>query len=147
MDQKSVSDEIKSAMRARDKPRLSVLRLVKNEIDSQEKETGAELSDAEVVAVVKKVRKQTAETLEGSVKAGTDPDRTALLQTQVAILDDYLPEQVTGEALERLVDRVIAEGGYSQKREMGAVIAAVAGETGGSCDKAEVARVAGARLT
>lgn len=147
MDKEFLSEEIKNAMRAKDKPRLSILRLVKNEIDVREKSSGKTLSGPEVVSVLKKVLKQTSETLEGSIKAGTDETRTAMLQYQVDVLTAYLPAQVTGDELEMLIDRVLADGGFTEKRDIGKAIAAVVAETGGNCDKAEVARVVGARLS
>lgn len=147
MNRQFIEDEIVAAMRAKDKTRLSILRLVKNEIEVKEKESGAALSDEDVIATLKKVLKQTAETLEGSIKAGTNEERTALLQQQVDILTAYLPAQVTGADLEAIVDRVMAQGGYTEKRDMGRVIGSVVSETGGNCDKAEVARIVGARLS
>ena len=87
-------------MREHDKPRLAILRLVKNEIDIKEKESGVELSGEDVVATFKKVLKQTGETLEGSIKVGTNPERTELLRTQIEILNGYLPKQVTGDEIE-----------------------------------------------
>jgi len=146
MDKQFLSAEIASAMRAHDKPRLSILRLVKNEIDTKEKESGAELAPQDVVAALKKVLKQTGETLEASEQAGTNAERTALLKEQVEILRGYLPEQVTGDALVAVVERVIAEGGFAEKRDMGRAIGLVVAECGGNCDKAEVARLVGARL-
>jgi len=146
MDKAFITAEITQAMRDKDKPRLAILRLVKNEIDIKEKESGAEMSDADVVATFKKVLKQTGETLEGSIKAGTDADRTALLQLQVDILTGYLPKQVCGEELNAIIDRVLADTGISEKREMGRAIGLVVAETGGNCDKAEVAKIVGARL-
>jgi len=146
MDRSLIEAEIKQAMRDRDKARLSILRLVKNEIDAKEKESGEELPDEQVIATVKKVLKQTGETLEASRKAGTDEERTELLQRQVDILEGYLPDQVTGEKLAEIVERVFAEHGFSEKRDMGEAIGLVVSECGGNCDKAEVARLVGARL-
>lgn len=146
MDKAFIDSEIKSAMRAHDKPRLSVLRLVKNEIDIKEKEQKRELTSEEVVGTLKKVLKQTGETLEGSIKAGTNAERTELLRQQVDILEAYLPKQVCGAELEAIVARVLAETGVTDKRGMGQVISAVVAETGGNCDKAEVAKLVGARL-
>ncbi|MDI6900682.1 MAG: GatB/YqeY domain-containing protein [Anaerosomatales bacterium] len=146
MDKQFLSAEIASAMRAHDKPRLSILRLVKNEIDTKEKESGSELAPEDVVAALKKVLKQTGETLEASEKAGTNAERTALLKQQVEILSGYLPAQVTGDELAAIVERVIAEGGLTEKRDMGRAIGRVVAECGGNCDKAEVARLVGARL-
>jgi uncharacterized protein YqeY len=146
MEKVFIEDEIKGAMRSGDKTRLSILRLVKNEIEVREKETKREMTPEEVVATLKKVLKQTGETLEGSIKVGTNAERTATLQEQVDILSGYLPAQVCGPELEAIVDRVMAETGVTEKRGMGQVISAVVAETGGNCDKSEVARIAGAKL-
>ena len=147
MDRDLLRAEITRAMRARDRPRLSILRMVKNEVDIVEKESRREATDEDVLAALKKVLRQTGETLEGSRKAGTDAERTGLLRTHVDILTAYLPEQVTGEALAAVVDRVLVAEGISERREMGKAIAAVAAETDGNCDKAEVARIVGERLS
>lgn len=146
MDRELLAAEIKSAMRAQDKPRLSVLRLVKNEVDALEKDARRDATAVEVVSALKKVLKQTSETLEGSMKAGTDEARTAALREQVAILEGYLPARVTGDELVAIIDRVLAEEGVTGKREMGRAIGLVVEAAGGNCDKAEVARIVGARL-
>lgn len=141
-----IMEEITKAMRAQDKVRLAILRLVKNEIDIKEKDNQREVTDEEVVALFKKVLKQTSETLEGSIKAGTDPERTERLQQQVDILTAYLPRQIEGDELQELVDRVVGEHGIAEKREMGKAIGLVVAEAGGNVDKAEVARLVGAKL-
>jgi hypothetical protein len=142
-----IESEIATALKAHDKPRLSILRLVKNEMDIQEKESRRPLADDEVVGLMKKVLRQTTETLEASIKAGTNAERTALLQQQVDILTSYLPEQLTGEALAAVVDQVLAESGITAKRDMGRAIGLVSAACGGACDKAEVARLVGERLS
>lgn len=146
MNKELIVSEITQAMRDKDKVRLSILRMVKNEIDTREKESGEALSDEDVVATFKKVLKQTGETLEGSIKANTDAERTALLQAQVDILTGYLPKQVTGDELLTVIERVLAENNFSEKRDMGRAIGQVVAATGGNCDKAEVARIIGSRL-
>lgn len=147
MNKERLNGEITQAMRDHDKARVSILRMVKNEIETREKETGEPASGEDVVAALKKVLKQTGETLDGSIKAGTNAERTEQLQAQAAILEGYLPEQVTGDALASIIDRVIAEHGFSEKRDMGKAIGIVVSETGGNCDKAEVARIIGGRLS
>lgn len=146
MNKELIVSEITQAMRDKDKVRLSILRMVKNEIDTKEKESGEALSDEDVVATFKKVLKQTGETLEGSIKADTDAERTALLQTQIDILRGYLPKQVTGDELLAVIESVFAENSFSEKRDMGKAIGLVVGATGGNCDKAEVAKIIGSRL-
>jgi uncharacterized protein YqeY len=146
MNRDFINDEITKAMRAHDKPRLSILRLVKCEIDAKEKDTRQPLTDEEVVGTLKKVLKQTGETLEGSIKAGTNAERTVLLQQRVDILTAYLPEQISGAELEVIVDRVLSQNAFTEKRDMGKAIGLVVAETGGNCDKAEIARIVGVRL-
>ena len=147
MNKDFINEEITAAMRSHDRARLAILRLVKNEIDTKEKAEKRESTDEEVVAALKKVLKQTGETLEASIKAGTNEERTALLQEQVDILSAYLPKQVCGAELEAIVDGVLAEGGFTEKRDMGKAIGLVVSATGGNCDKAEVARIVGERLS
>lgn len=147
MNKQFITDEITSALRAHDKPRVSILRMVKNEIDTREKESKLELSDDEVVSAFKKVLKQTGETLEGSIKADTNAERTAGLQAQVDILTGYLPTQISGDDLVAVCERVIAENSIAGKRDMGRAIGLVVAETGGNCDKAEVAKIVGSKLT
>lgn len=146
MEKAYIAAEITAAMRAHDKPRLSVLRQVKNEIDIKEKDERREITPEEVVGALKKVLKQTGETLEGSIKVGTDEARTALLTEQVAILEGYLPAQVSGEALVAIAERVLAAENITEKREMGRAIGLITAECGGNCDKAEVARIVSGKL-
>ena len=147
VDRTRLVEEIEQAMRAKDKVRLSILRLVKNEIDMKEKESGQELASEDVIAALKKILKQTGETLEASEKAGTNAESTETLREQVDILSCYLPEQVTGDALMAIIERVMAENDITEKRDMGRAIGLVIAETGGNCDKAEVARIIGSRLS
>lgn len=147
MDKTFLNDQIHAAMKAHDKVRLSILRLVKNEIDTKEKAEKRELTDEEVVAAFKKTLKQTSETLDASRTAGTNAERTELLAEQVDILTAYLPAQLEGDALLALVDRILAENAFSEKRDMGRAIGLVVAETGGNVDKAEVARLVGAKLS
>ncbi|MDY0088270.1 MAG: GatB/YqeY domain-containing protein [Coriobacteriia bacterium] len=147
MNKEMLQAEIVQAMRDHDKPRLSILRMVKNEIEMREKDTKQVATGEDVVVALKKVLKQTGETLEGSQRAGTDAERTALLSAQVRILEDYLPEQVTGDALITIIDQVLAEHGFTERRDMGKAIGLVVAKTGGNCDKAEVARIIGSRLS
>ena len=146
MDKALITAEIEKAMREHDRARLSILRLVKNDIDIKEKEAKRPLTDEEVVVVFKKVLKQTGETLDASEKAGTNEERTALLREQVTILEDYLPQQVSGDELLAVIDRVLAGSGITQKRDMGKAIGLVVTETGGNVDKAEIAMILGPRL-
>ena len=141
-----LKEQIKAAMKAKDKVRLSILRQVHGEIKNIEVNERREITDADVDAMVKRLIKQTGETLEGSIKAANDDERTETLRRQVAILEELLPEQLSGEALEALVDKTIEELGAETKRDMGRVMKALTAATGGNMDKAAAAKLVGSKL-
>lgn len=139
-------EAIKDAMRAHDSLRLSILRQVNGEIKQIEVDERRDITDADVVAMIKRVLKQTRETLEGSEKVGTDQERTDHLAAQVEILEGLLPAQLAGDALKQLIETVIADLGVSEKRDMGRVMGELNARTDGNLDKAEAARVVGSLL-
>ena len=141
-----LKEAIKDAMKAKDKPRLSILRQVHGEIKNIEVNERRDITDADVDAMLKRVIKQTKETLDGSIKAGNDQERTDMLTEQVAVLESYLPRQVSGEELEALVDATLAETGATSKKDMGRVMGALTKATGGNFDKAQAAKLLGEKL-
>ena len=147
MEYRKLQDEIKAAMKARDAKRRDILRQVHTELKSIEVNERRDVTEADVDAMLKRVIKQTKETLDGSIKAGTNQKRTDTLAAQVAILEEYLPQQVSGDALLALIDEVLAETGASTKREMGRVMGALTQKTGGNFDKAAAAAELGKRLS
>lgn len=146
MEYQQLQDEIKSAMKARDNRRRDILRQVHTELKAIEVNERREIAEADVDAMLKRVIKQTRETLDGSIKAGNNQERTDTLAAQVAILEEYLPQQVSGEALLTLVDEVLAETGASTKKDMGRVMGALTKKTNGNFDKASAAAELGKRL-
>ncbi|MFR1640196.1 MAG: GatB/YqeY domain-containing protein [Eggerthellaceae bacterium] len=126
-------------MKAKDKVRLSILRQVHGEIKNIEVNERRAIEDADVDAMLKRLIKQTKETLDGSIKANNDQERTDTLTEQVSILESYLPKQVSGDELSALIDEVLDETGASTKKDMGRVMGALTQKTGGNFDKAEAA--------
>lgn len=146
MKYQELQDEIKAAMKARDKNRLSILRQVHGEIKNIEVNERREITDADVDAMLKRTIKQTKETLDGSIKAGNDQERTDRLTEQVEILESYLPKQVSDEELIALIEEVLAETGAATKKEMGKVMGTLTQKTGGNFDKAQAAKELQSRL-
>lgn len=146
MKYQELQDEIKAAMKARDKNRLSILRQVHGEIKNIEVNERREITDADVDAMLKRTIKQTKETLDGSIKAGNDQERTDRLTEQVEILESYLPKQVSGEELIALIEEVLAETSAATKKEMGKVMGTLTQKTGGNFDKAQAAKELQSRL-
>lgn len=147
MEYQKLQDEIKAAMKAHDTKRRDILRQVHTELKAIEVDERREIVEADVDAMIKRVLKQTKETLEGSIKAGTNQERTDTLTEQVAILEEYLPRQVSGDELMALIDTVLAETSATTKKEMGRVMGALTQKTGGNFDKAAAAAELGKRLS
>lgn len=142
-----LQDEIKAAMRNKDKNRLSILRQVHGEIKNIEVNERRDITEQDVNDMFKRLIKQTKETLDGSIKAGTNQERTDTLTEQVAILESYLPKQVSGEELSALIDSVLTQTGASTKKEMGKVMGELTKATGGNFDKAAAAKELNAKLS
>ena len=140
MTNEELQKEMIAAMKAKDKVRLSIIRQVKAEVKN------IEVNEEDVNSMIKRLIKQTSETLEMSIKAGTDQERTDNLTEQVKILESLLPAQVSGEELEALIEQVIAELGATSKKQMGQVMGALGKATGGNFDKPAAAKIVGAKL-
>lgn len=134
------------AMKAKDKVRLSIIRQVMGEVKNIEVNERRDATEEDVNGMIKRLIKQTSETLEMSRQAGNNQERTDTLTEQVSILESLLPEQVSGDALVALVEQVIAETGASSRKDMGRVMGALTAATGGNFDKPAAAKEVGARL-
>ena len=143
MEYQQLQDEIKAAMKARDNHRRDILRQVHTELKAIEVNERREVTEADVDAMLKRTIKQTKETLDGSIKAGNNQERTDTLTEQVAILEEYLPRQVEGNELAALIEVVLADTGASTKKDMGRVMGALTQKTSGNFDKAAAAKELG----
>lgn len=119
MEYQQLQDEIKAAMKARDNHRRDILRQVHTELKAIEVNERREVTEADVDAMLKRTIKQTKETLDGSIKAGNNQERTDTLTEQVAILEEYLPKQVEGDELAALIEEVLANTGASHEEGHG----------------------------
>ena len=146
MNYAELKDAIKDAMRAKDKDRLAILRQVHGELKNIEVNARREVVDKDVDDMLKRTIKQTKETLDGSIKAGNDEERTERLRFQVAVLEEYLPKQLAGAELSALIDAVLVDTGASTKKEMGRVMGELTKRTGGNFDKAAAAKELGGKL-
>lgn len=146
MTNEELHDEMVAAMKAKDKTRLSIIRQVMAEVKNVEVNERRDATEEDVNGMIKRLIKQTTETLEMSVKAGNNQERTDTLTEQVKILESLLPEQLSGEALVGLIEQTIAEVGATTRKDMGRVMGALNKATGGNFDKAAAAKEVGSRL-
>ena len=120
-----ITEDMKTAMRAKDKERLSTLRMVKSEIMKREKdqEKGTELTDEEVIKTLNTLVKQRRDSAEQYEKGG----RAELAEkenAEIAVLEEYLPKAASDEEIEKAVTEAIEETGASSMKDMGNVMKA-----------------------
>ncbi len=140
-----IQDDVKDAMRARDKARVGVLRLVTAAIKQKEVDERVELDDTAVLAVLDKMAKQRRESIEQYASAGRD-DLVNQEEYELGILAEFLPEPLSEEELTALIDQVIAESGASSMRDMGGVMGLLKASIQGRADMKAVSNAVRARL-
>ncbi len=135
-----LSDDLLQAMRDKNKVRLSVLRMVKAAVRNAEIDSHRTLSDEEVLGVFKKEVKQRKDTL-ASV-AGTDrTDVVQEVEAELAILQEYLPAELSPTEIEAIVAEVVRETGATSKADMGKVMPLVMSKTAGRADGRTVSKI------
>jgi uncharacterized protein YqeY len=129
-----LQQEIKAAMLARDADRLNTLRMLKSAIGYAqiEKKTDA-LSEADFTAVVQREVKKRRDSVE-QYTAGGRPELAAREQSEIAVLETFLPKPLSPEELESLVRATIQEVGATDKKQMGAVMKAAQAKAAGRAD-------------
>lgn len=135
-----IDNDMKTAAKAQDKKRLGTLRMLKSAMKYREIETGKPLEDAEVIGVVSTLIKQRKDSV-AQYQAGNRPDLVQNEQQEIAILEGFLPRQLTDDELSALVQEAIVSSGAKSPKEMGAVMKALMPKTAG---KAEGKRVSDA---
>jgi uncharacterized protein YqeY len=123
-----VQDDVKAAMKARDRERAGALRMI---VDVLQKD--AKLGDGDEVAVLQRERKKRVEAAEAYEGAGR-ADQAASERFEAELIEGYLPQQLSDEELGELVESAIAETGASEQRQMGQVMSAVMPKVGGRAD-------------
>lgn len=145
-----LQDDVKAAMLAGDALRVETLRGLKSVILYAEvaakKREGDGISDEEIVTLFAKESKKRTESAELYVKGGAQEKADKEL-AEKAIIDAYLPEQLSEADLAKLIDEVIAEQGAEGMQAMGRVIGAVKAKAGNSADGALVAKLVKERLS
>ncbi len=132
-----ISDDMKSAMKAGDKDRLKVVRLMLAAIQQVEIDQRTELDDAAVLTVLDKMVKQRRD----SVSQFTDGGRQDLADIEVAeigVLEAYLPEQLAESELDEIIEQAIRDSGAESIRDMGKVMGQVKARAAGRADMGAV---------
>ena len=135
-----IQEDLKTAVKAQDKPRVSTLRMVLNALKNAELEEREELSDEKELAVIASYARKIKESIEEFKKAARE-DLIAKEKTELAIVLSYLPEQMSDEDIRREAARVIDEIGAATPRDMGRVMGEMMKRFKGKVDGAAVNRI------
>jgi uncharacterized protein len=140
-----ITDDMKSAMRAKDAARLSAIRMLLAAIKQREVDERRELSDADVVAVVDKMIKQRRDSV-AQFEAGHRPDLAAAERAEIEVLSAYMPQAMTEDEIDAAIAQAIAATGAAGPAGMGKVMAQLKPQLAGRADLAAVSAKVKAKL-
>ena len=140
-----ITEDMKSAMRAKDADRLSTIRMLLAAIKQREVDERITLDDAQVTSVVEKMVKQRREAI-AQFESGGRADLVAKENAEIATLQAYLPAQLTEAEIDALIAEAIAQTGAASIKDMGKVMGVVKGKAAGKVDMGVVGGRIKARL-
>ena len=140
-----IEDELKDARRARDDQRRDALALVLNALRSAEKELQRVLSDEESLQVLQRERKKRVEAMEAFDAAGRE-EQADREEYELDVIEEFMPDQLSEDELEEIVDDVIAEVGATSIRDLGRVMADVMPRVSGRADGSVVSQLVREKL-
>ena len=132
-----ISNDVKDAMRSKDKDRLAALRLILAAFKQKEVDERIELSDEQSISILNKMAKQHRDSIEQFGQANRD-DLIKKEQLELDIIESYLPEKLSEEEVSLLIDEAISETGANSVKDMGKVIGLLKGKLQGQADMGEV---------
>jgi len=141
-----ITDDVKTAMRNKDKDRLGTLRLITAAIKQKEVDERIELNDEQVISVLEKMIRQRKDSIEQYENAG----RTELAdkeKAELAIINEYMPAQLSEAEISAAIDAAIAETGASEIKEMGKVMGLLKPKLAGRADMGQVSALIKQKLS
>ena len=140
-----LESELTAAMKERDTTRRDALRLILASLRSAEKELQRPLSDDEELQVLQRERKRRLESIEAFRDGGRE-EQAAAEEAELAVLEEFMPEPLSEDDLERIVDDAIAEVGATSMRDLGRVMADVMPQVAGRADGSAVSQLVREKL-
>ena len=140
-----ITEDMKTAMRAKEVARLGAIRLLLAAIKQREVDERVVVDDAGVIAIVEKMIKQRKDSISQFEKAGRD-DLVAIEVGEMAILQDYLPAQLSDAEVEAAVAAAVSSTGATGPHDMGKVIGALKAQLAGKADMGKVSALVKASL-
>jgi len=140
-----ILQDVKDAMRTKDKPRLATLRLITAAIKQREVDERIELDDTQVITVLDKMSKQRRESISQFEQAGRD-DLIAQEAAELELIQTYLPEQLGEDELQTLIEEALQQTGAASIKDMGKVMGQLKPKLQGRADMGAVSALIKARL-
>ncbi|MFC3116088.1 GatB/YqeY domain-containing protein [Cellvibrio fontiphilus] len=141
-----INDALKTAMRAKEKERVAVLRLVMSEFKKIEVDERIELDDSRVLAVLDKMVKQRRDS-ETQYRNANRPELAEQEAYEIGQIQEFLPAALTASELEAIVVNAIADAGVSEARDMGKAMALIKPQVQGRADMGEVSKLLKTKLS
>ena len=140
-----LESELTAAMKERDEVRRDAMRLILSSLRAAEKELQRPLHDDEELQVLQRERKRRLESIEAFRGGGRD-EQAAGEEAELAVLEEFMPEPLSDDELERIVDDAIAEVGATSIRDLGRVMADVMPQVAGRADGSTVSQLVREKL-
>jgi hypothetical protein len=140
-----IEDELKQAMRAREQERTDTLRMTLASLRSAEKELQRPLKDDEELQVLQRERKRRTEAAE-AFRAGDRQEQAEKEERELAVIEEFMPEPMSEEDIERIIDDAIAETGATSLGDLGRVMADVMPQVAGRADGSTVSQLVREKL-
>ena len=142
----TLQEEMKQALKAKDTERVSVIRMLISEIKKVQIDKKKELSDDEIIEVIQKYAKQRKESIKQYRDAGRE-DLAQKEERELKIVSEFLPEQLSEDEIEKIVDQAIKETGASSMKDMGKVMKIVMEKVKGRADGSVVSKIVKGKLS
>ena len=143
---KRITDDMKSAMKAKDRQALKAVRMILEAIKQKEIDERIELDDAQVMTVIQKMVKQRKD----SISQFSDAGRTDLVEIEEAeleIINNYMPEQLSDEEVAAVVDKAINDSGANSMKDMGKLMGMLKSQLQGKADMSLVSQLIKSKLS
>ncbi|HFD31482.1 MAG TPA: GatB/YqeY domain-containing protein [Gammaproteobacteria bacterium] len=141
-----IQSAMKDAMRAKEKERLGVIRLIMAAIKQREVDERIELDDEQIVLVIDKMIKQRRESISQFDAAGRD-DLSAVEKAELEILQTFMPEQLSEDEVNAMIDKAMAETGASSMKDMGKVMGLIKPQAQGKADMGVISKLIKEKLS
>ena len=140
-----ITEDMKTAMKAKDVSRLSAIRMLLAAIKQREVDERIELDDAQILTVIEKMLKQRRDSL-SQYEAANRQDLADIEKLEISVLQTYLPQPLTDAEVEALLDQAVESSGAAGMKDMGKVMAILKPQIAGRADAAKVSALVKAKL-